>query len=255
MNKRKPFLQLSKRQQRRRLAAVARVDNAASLSDSEVDVTNYDVRVNVESNVEDNLVVEESENENVGDEIFASSSEERMNEIEDNDINMDIDKENVEENLAAKLCDWALLFGISHMALSALLIILRIYLPVEQLPKDARTLLCTPRKTVIRKVTPGNYFHYGLLKGITDELRSHTDHSGILDKIYIDIGIDGLPIAKSSRSQLWPILGKISNTVIRWNPFVIGYSFINFILLSHFHTLTYIFDKKTHLENFILFFY
>jgi len=68
------------------------------------------------------------------------------------------------------------------VALSALLIILRIFLPVEQLPKDARTLLCTPQKTVIRKVTPGNYFHYGLLKGIMDELRSHADHSGILEK-------------------------------------------------------------------------
>lgn len=150
-----------------------------------------------------------------------------MNEIEDNDINMDIDEENVididnKENLAAKLCDWALLFGISHVAL---LIILKIYLPVEQLPKDARTLLCTPRKTIIRKVTPGNYFHYGLLKGITDELRSHMDHSGILDKIYINIGIDGLPIAKNSRGQLWPILGKISNTVSKWNPFVIGFFF------------------------------
>jgi len=40
------------------------------------------------------------------------------------------------------------------------------------------------------------------LKGITDELRSHANHSGILDKIYINIGIDGLPLAKSSKSQL-----------------------------------------------------
>ncbi|KYN02340.1 hypothetical protein ALC62_06834 [Cyphomyrmex costatus] len=149
-----------------------------------------------------------------------------MDEIEADDINIDIEDNVIDivekENFTEKLCKWALLFGISHTALSALLIILRIYLPMEQLPTNARTLLCTPRKTLIRKVTPGNYFHYGLLKGIIDELRSHVDHSEILDKIYIDIGIDGLPIAKSSRSQLWPILGKISNTVSKWNPFIIG---------------------------------
>ncbi|XP_067206974.1 uncharacterized protein [Linepithema humile] len=157
MDERKPFLQLSERQQRRRLAAVVvHVNNAASVS--EVDVTNNDI--NVESRSVENELIAESENESIGETCTSCSSQERMDEIEDNididdNINMDVDEEDVignEECLAAKLCDWALLFGISHVALSALLIILRIYLPMEQLPKDARTLLCTPRKTVIRKV-------------------------------------------------------------------------------------------------------
>jgi len=110
MDERKPFLQLSERQQRRRLAAVAHVDNAASLS--EVEITNYDVNVEncVVESVEDKFTVaEESENESIG-EISTSSSQENMNEIEDIDINMDIDEEDVtdidnEENLAAKLCN------------------------------------------------------------------------------------------------------------------------------------------------------
>jgi len=66
---------------------------------------------------------------------------------------MDVDKKNVigidnEEKLVAKLYDWTLLFGLSYIALSILLIMLKMYL---QLSKDARILLCTPRKTVIGK--------------------------------------------------------------------------------------------------------
>jgi hypothetical protein len=255
MDKRKSFLQLSERQKRRRLASVAYADSSTSLSevdvinhDIDVDVTNHDIYVE-SRNVENELVAEESENESssVIETSASCLSQERMDEIEDNDVNLDTDEnvnmeieENIniddKKNLVAKLCDWALLFGISHVALTALLMILRISLPDEQLPKDARTLLRTPRKTVIRKVSPGNYFHYGLLKGIMDQLKNHMNHSGILDKIYIDIGIDGLPIAKSSRSQLWPILGRISNTVVKWNPFVIGILYI--------YTIFYIFKRK-----------
>ena len=150
-----------------------------------------------------------------------------MANIDENNMDVDvIDNVGNEETLAAKLSYWALLFGISHTALSALLLILTTALPAEQLPKDARTLLDTPRKTVIRRVLPGNYFHYGLLRGIVDELKGHSDHSGIRDTITIDIGIDGLPIAKSSKSQLWPILGRIRTTVTLWNPFLIGFYFI-----------------------------
>lgn len=81
-------MQLSKRQQRRRLAAIAYVDNADSFS--EIDITNHD---NVEScNIEDELVAEKSENRSIG-ETSNSSSQEEINDIENNDINIDIDEE------------------------------------------------------------------------------------------------------------------------------------------------------------------
>lgn len=41
-----------------------------------------------------------------------------------------------------------------------------------------------------------------------------------LNEIIIDVGIDGLPLFKSSKVCLWPILGKIANTNI--TPFIIG---------------------------------
>jgi len=42
-----------------------------------------------------------------------------------------------------------------------------------------------------------------------------------LKNIEININIDGLPLAKSSQSQLWPILGQMYNVGDR-EPFLIG---------------------------------
>lgn len=40
----------------------------------------------------------------------------------------------------------------------------------EDLSKDARTLLKTPRKICITVCEPGEYFHYGLQTGLCDIL-------------------------------------------------------------------------------------
>lgn len=53
------------------------------------------------------------------------------------------------------------------------------------------------------------YHHFGLANGIVQCLQdSSVNDSGI----QITIGIDGLPLSKSSNSQLWPILAFIMNT-------------------------------------------
>jgi len=75
------------------------------------------------------------------------------------------------------------------------------------LPKDCQTLLKSTSTKVlnIREVKPGIYYHFGIKKGIQR-------YSSILstnEQIKIAIGIDGLPISKSSSGQLWPILGYI----------------------------------------------
>jgi len=78
------------------------------------------------------------------------------------------------------------------------------------LSSDARTLLNTPKKTVTRECGSGHYFHYGLEKALKEKLK-HCTNINDVDNIEININIDGLPLTKSSQSQLWLILGQIYN--------------------------------------------
>lgn len=78
------------------------------------------------------------------------------------------------------------------------------------IPKDSRTLLHSNSTKVfnLREVhLNGMYYNFGLRNGI---LR----FSSILplqESIQIAVGIDGLPISKSSSSQFWPLLCPITN--------------------------------------------
>lgn len=81
---------------------------------------------------------------------------------------------------------------------------------LSQLPKDSRTILQT--RTInetesLTTVKPGQYYHFGLSHAIQNHFKINSTSK--IDIINIFIGIDGLPIAKSSSSQLWPILGYI----------------------------------------------
>lgn len=122
-----------------------------------------------------------------------------------------------------QLRSWALNYRISHSALKGLLEILsntKHDFQFESLPKDPRTLLSTPRQTVIRRVHPGNYFHFG----IRASLECHLKKFGLKlpTNIQIGVNIDGLPISKSSSSQLYPILGVISCSILGKSVFLIG---------------------------------
>ncbi|KMQ85633.1 atp synthase subunit mitochondrial [Lasius niger] len=116
---------------------------------------------------------------------------------------------------------WVCDHGITHEAIGALLKILRDAEldQLRNLPLDPRTLLGTPKSTVIRSVPPGEYFHYGLKNALTDQLRI-IGINRISNDIQINVNIDELPIAKSSKSQLYSILGEIYPKIAE--PFVIG---------------------------------
>jgi len=142
------------------------------------------------------------------------------------------DKENIEENinktldLSNWLCFWKLKHNITHTALSELLNKLRTC-GYYDLSKDARTLLNTPKNSIIEILAENeSLFHYGLKKAIIEQL-VRTKFIVKNQVIMIDLNIDGLPISKSSKSQIWPILGKIYGDKA-FTPFVIsayhGYS-------------------------------
>ena len=74
-----------------------------------------------------------------------------------------------------------------------------------ELPKDARTLLRTPRNITTYKKCGGEYCYFGIQKGIERILvQNRYEYSNILNLVF---NIDGLPLFKSAGIQLWPSLG------------------------------------------------
>lgn len=139
---------------------------------------------------------------------------------EENDINI-LNNERKMINFKEQFIGWLCEYNITHRATAALLKILKHVNinELQDLPLDPRTLLNTPKNTVVREVPPGRYFHYGLRNALIDTLKT-IDLSRIQKNIEININIDGLPLAKSSKSQFYPILGEIFPKIAE--PFVIG---------------------------------
>jgi len=92
----------------------------------------------------------------------------------------------------------------------------------SDLPRDARTFMNTPRSGIhkIYDLEGGKYLHFGLKENIIIFIKKYNYFNNEILKL--NINIDGLPIAKSSRSQCWPILGDILIENINTDPFTIG---------------------------------
>jgi hypothetical protein len=75
----------------------------------------------------------------------------------------------------------------------------------EDIPKDAKTILGTPRHVDVVKKCGGEYVYFGIQHWITS-LFENRSNNAILQQVSIDVNIDGIPIQKSSNLQLWPIL-------------------------------------------------
>ncbi|KYQ51475.1 hypothetical protein ALC60_09420 [Trachymyrmex zeteki] len=97
---------------------------------------------------------------------------------------------------------WTIKNNITHVALNELISLIQCKYP--ELPKDARTLLGTPRMVNTNVVSPGYYYHFGLSNCI-ETLLSRCSFQN-LHCIEVNINIDGLPLCKSSSSQVYPIL-------------------------------------------------
>lgn len=90
----------------------------------------------------------------------------------------------------------------------------------KTLPVDARTLMRTPRNRneFIISIKPGNYIHFGIAESLKHTILN--SNCEVPKTISLNINVDGLPIAKSSGSQLWPILGDVVG--LSAEPFIIG---------------------------------
>lgn len=99
---------------------------------------------------------------------------------------------------------WALDHNITHIALKDLLHLISVEYNDTSLPQDPRTLLNTPQNTGKQclPIAGGTYWHHGVKQCLTNWFGDLSEDINIS----ININIDGLPIHKSSKFQLWPIL-------------------------------------------------
>lgn len=123
----------------------------------------------------------------------------QMKDLSDNSDIIDISP-------ATQLAQWAIKHNISNVATSDLLKILNKSYD-STLPIDAQTLLKTDvsnfNNIPLRDVIPGKYFHFG----IANRVKNHyIENAGSTNVIKLFVGIDGLPLTKSTKSTFWPIL-------------------------------------------------
>ncbi|XP_054746268.1 uncharacterized protein LOC129250688 [Anastrepha obliqua] len=112
--------------------------------------------------------------------------------------------------------EWMVKHKIRRAAVNDMLVLCKksgLNVPISTSGLFEKQAICT------RQVKPGEYFHYGLEQGIKKCLQLEVPlGQNILE---LDIGIDGLPLYKSSSNSLWPILGSVANHT-NMSPFLIG---------------------------------
>lgn len=87
------------------------------------------------------------------------------------------------------------------------------------LPKTRETLLKTTRTKIVPRVcAPGEYHHFGLSHALA---KLNLSYLAECESVVLDISIDGLALAKSSKLKIWPILGAFSAN-LNISPFLIG---------------------------------
>ncbi|KAJ8673033.1 hypothetical protein QAD02_004294 [Eretmocerus hayati] len=123
-------------------------------------------------------------------------------------------------DLKSFLREWSLTNNITLCATSSLLSGL-IQAGHTELPKDARTLLKTPASVEIIPMGNGSYAHYGLCKALVEQLHCIPQRF-IPRTIHFDVHVDGVTVSKSSKSELFTILGCVNNCELLKECFIIG---------------------------------
>ena len=125
----------------------------------------------------------------------------------------DVPSDNGEE-IKSKLAAWAVKHKITRDCLNDLMFILSN--EGYELPKDARTLLRTQVKFDISQICGGEFIYFGIEQGVQNIIL-HTQFV-LESEIKLLFNIDGLPLFKSSSTQLWPILCSFGECT----PFVVA---------------------------------
>jgi len=135
----------------------------------------------------------------------------------------DSSNEDDKQSLSFKdeLVNWSIKHNVTSMAVDDLLKILKSTELGSNLPLSYKTLLKTPISYNILTWESGEYFHFGIRRLLNSLTLSHIlSVKNFQNHISLNVGIDGLPISRSSKFQFWPILGMINE--VKSSPFLIG---------------------------------
>jgi len=129
-------------------------------------------------------------------------------DVEDNNSELsDVQDQSIRtehgEQFLAELLNWSLKFNVPHTWLSSLLRNVRDNL-LPNAPIDARTLLKTPRTNRVVQKCGGEYIYFGISSQALQQL---SVRSLVVPTIGLRVGIDGIPVSKSSKLNAWPIIG------------------------------------------------
>jgi hypothetical protein len=130
-----------------------------------------------------------------------------------------------ESELESEVKEWAIKNNITLTACTELLHILKQHECFTSLPLDSRTLLTTLVITDVQNIRPGQYVYFGL----ENEIKRILLNSDIVitSPVKLHVNIDGLPAAKRSSKQFWPIQGFLPEFK-NHSQFIIGLYYIAF---------------------------
>uniref|UniRef100_A0A1Y1LMP9 Transposase domain-containing protein n=1 Tax=Photinus pyralis TaxID=7054 RepID=A0A1Y1LMP9_PHOPY len=160
--------------------------------------------------------------------------------------------------LMSFLRDWSLQYNINHLQLTQLVKGLTRIFPNLNVPTDSRTILKTKRTCDIKQfissydgLPAGDFVYFGLENTLSKYLLNEKIKGEILKKRKFELifNIDGIPVAKSSNKQFWPILCRIylKNFIVRPFPVAIYYGSTKPVSLS-----LYLKDLVTELNHLIV---
>ncbi|CAI6345424.1 unnamed protein product [Macrosiphum euphorbiae] len=226
--RRKPLLPCSRRQIRRIIASNDQsslptndnsFDSESSSSSDNNDETYKPLQIVVSNNFEiskneilsnkddfviNNDLADSSASDSSSDHLILSDENSNLTPSHNNSVPNELNRsiQHLEE-FESSLRVWAINNNITNSALSQLLVILNNHTN-HNLPLDARTLLKTSRSPLynLTEIGNGSFWYYGLEKCILNMVEEQYD----VDALDLLINIDGLPIAKSSNSSIYPIL-------------------------------------------------
>ncbi|KYN05020.1 hypothetical protein ALC62_04089 [Cyphomyrmex costatus] len=139
------------------------------------------------------------------------------------------DRKTLEEIFISALAQWAITENINLSSMGKLLEVLRLLPSLKNnLPKDPRTLLKTPRSLCVKQLSSGLYYYFGIESTLNKLVIKHRINIHTNQDVDLAVNIDGLPISKSTNSVFWPILCSIKSM-----PLLKGKVFLVALFHSH----------------------
>ena len=148
---------------------------------------------------------------------ISSSSNYSIDTIDDGIDRIEDLLEHNEQNITLReqLRQWAIDHHITHAAIRGILSFLSPLHPCS--PTDPRTLLELPVVPNIITIDNGSYYYVGIKYNICQLIQLYPCINQ-RKCISLQANVDGLPLFRSSSTQLWPILGRVKGA----KPFVIA---------------------------------